>query len=263
MQFKSLVLGTLLAAGSAHGSILLTASGLASPGFIQTFASPALTAGTTSTPGTTVTNQFSNITLSNNGTGLFYDPNGAGNCQTTLGTATPNIAANCVGNFLNTGLQTNVNGDPIGNPFTGGALPSITITFLTPGLNVAFILATNDNGNPSGAGGQNSHIKVYAADGVTVLEETNVHTSLSGASPVLNGNWIDISEGVTIGRVVISSTGNDETGQTGTATLTPWAALVGNVEGTATISASSEPASMTLFGGGLAALGFFSRRRRA
>jgi hypothetical protein len=261
MQFKNLILGSLLAVGSAQGSILLSTAGLTSPGFIQTFASPSLTAGTTSTAGTTVTNQFSNITLNNNGTGLFYDPNGAGNCGTTLGVPTPNISGDCVGNFLNTGGMTSVTGDTLGNPFGGGALPSITISFNTPQLMVAFILATNANGNPSIAGGQNSHVKVYAADGVTVLEETNVHTSLGGGYPIPGSNWIDIAEGVSIGKVVISSTGNDETGQNGTATMTPWAALVGNVEGS--VSTTPEPASIALLSLGLAGIGFFARRRRA
>jgi hypothetical protein len=294
MKFSTVFFGSLLVAGSLEAALVQNNSGLAgigvTPAFDQTFASPNPGPGAQVapvSPSGSSTGIFQYLSLASNGTGLYYDADGAGACMDTksvvtgapasAATQTPNITAGvgCISNFTVGKGMTNVASDALGISRGDAPLPSISILFNNPQTSIAFILATNANGpTPGGQMALNTKIEVYGsgADSNTLLETELVHTSLMGGN-----NFFTFNGDGLIGSVVLSSTGLDETGQGGNATVTPWAALLtdvqgglpsGGVEGGNGLSVdlqgntAPEPGTLALFGLGSVAIGIILRRRQ-
>jgi hypothetical protein len=101
---------------------------------------------------------------------------------------------------------------------------------------------------------KNSLINIYDKNG-NLLESDPVHTSLQSTN-----DYFILNSSTGIGKVSISSTGTNESGQNGTMTITPWAALVTDI---AVSNQTPEPGTMALLGFGLAGVTVFARRRKA
>jgi hypothetical protein len=189
-----------------------------------TTSNPALPANTpTSTPITA----FSGLTLTSTGGALVYDPNpGTMDCR-----AEYNLYANCIGNYTVDSL----------NNYTGVTTTDMTYKLTVPTMASAFYMFVDPTL------GISTQINVLNVDG-QVVDTKTFSPDIGGA-----GTYILITEAFNFQNVQILGVGADMNST----------AMSGYGFNVAHIEVAPEPGTIGMFGLGLAALGYFSRRRKA
>jgi hypothetical protein len=227
MKLRKLIVGLALTAAPMYASII---SSMTDPGLslLQNFSTPSLTKNVSIGP---VISSFSGVTLNTTGRGLVYDTPAGFTCHDAFA---PD--ADCITNFT---------GD------AGYGYASVTSTDLTfklsaPTKMVAFWAYFDPTLGLS--------TKINVFDSSNGLLETTTIGKLESNSK----NWYTVSEGSNIDHIQIA-------GVNATTDIDPsgnaYGLVLSHIE-TATVN-NPEPATVTMLGLGLGALGFFARRRKA